>query len=271
MLGNYYYEVMFVVVLALIFVVSICAAIFGVLTGLGGGMLIIPLLSSLQIDLRHAMGVSLISIISLSLMTATTKTSQLFTNIKIGIFLETAAILGAFSGAALLPFLSIKIISMVFGLILIVIVQFKKNNNSADDSTPAMQYVTTDLKNYPGSKLLMGWLSMGVAGLLSGVLGIGSGSLKVLALERILGLPYRVSTATSNFMVGITAAAGIGLYLMNNYISYDLVFPVICGVYVGSKIGSKLLLTTQIHILRKIFNVVIYILGFSMLYKGAML
>jgi uncharacterized membrane protein YfcA len=250
----------------LIFALSIVTAIFGVLTGLGGGILIVPILSFLHIDLRYAMGVSLVSVIALSLITATTQSSQQLLNPRVGIFLETAAVIGALCGAALLPFLSIKFIAIAFGLILISIAHSKKEQTSKLNEQTENKPIA--LQGYPKKKLSLAWLAMGCAGILSGILGIGSGALKVLAMERILGLPYRISTATSNFMVGITAATSIGLYLRNNYLSYDLILPVILGVYCGSKIGAKLLLTMQIQVLKKIFSIVIYILAIQMLYKG---
>lgn len=264
----------------LIFIVSSISALFGVLTGLGGGILLVPILSFFDIDLRHAMGVSLISIVSLSLMTATTKTSQLLTNIKIALFLETGAVIGAVIGALILPLLSIKFIAIFFGCILLfAVLSNRRKAHAGEDAdfsglknkkTPVRQkdHFIKDLRHYSPKKLSFSWFFMGLSGVISGILGIGSGALKVFAMDRILGLPYKVSTASSNFMVGITAAASIGIYYFHHYFNYGLMFPVIVGVYCGTLMGTELLVLIKTPILRRVFNVVVLVLALQMFYKG---
>lgn len=279
----------------LIFIVSSMTAIFGVLTGLGGGVLIVPILSFFQIDLRHAMGVSLISIVALSLMTATTRSSQLLTNVKMAVFLETAAVIGAVIGALIVPFLSVKFIAIFFGCILLFAVFTSKKRQEKDEDSLysvisssskttkttktknptnttkthiANDYFIKNIKHYPAKKLRQSWLFMSFSGMISGILGIGSGALKVFAMDRLLGLPYKVSTATSNFMVGMTAAASVGIYYFNNYFNYALMFPVIVGVYCGTFLGSELLVMVKTPVLRRGFNIVVFLLALQMFYKG---
>ncbi len=109
---------------------------------------------------------------------------------------------------------------------------------------------------------------MGVAGVLSGLLGIGSGALKVLAMDRVMRLPFKVSTTTSNFMIGVTAAASAGIYLRRGYINPPLVWPVMLGVLAGALIGARLLHGVPVTGLRRLFTVVVIILAIEMLVKG---
>lgn len=266
----------------LIFVISTITSIFGVLTGLGGGLLLIPLLTVLQIDLRDAMGVSLICIIALSLITATTKTNQALANTRVGMFLETGAVVGAIIGALLLPFLPTKWIAFIFGAVLVFIVfSTTKVINENEPSFYTMYYLDRSLqskKKHTEQELniikkgkersFLAWVAMLISGILAGLLGIGSGALKVLAMDRIMEIPYKVSTATSNFMVGMTAAAGVGVYFFNDYIKFNIIFPAVLGVYLGTFIGAKFLELLSTHILRRLFNGVILILAVQMFYKA---
>ncbi len=163
----------------------------------------------------------------------------------------------------------VKIIAVMFAIVLIFIASSKKQHATDLNLNEAKHDLNKDLALYPRTNLYKGWFAMAVSGLLSGILGIGSGALKVIAMDRILGLAYKVSTATSNFMVGMTATASIGIYFFNNYIiyffnnyiRYELIFPVILRVYLGSFIGSTLIAISKIHYLRLLFRLVIYVLA----------
>jgi hypothetical protein len=111
---------------------------------------------------------------------------------------------------------------------------------------------------------------MGIAGLLSGLLGIGSGAVKVLAMDLAMGLPFKVSTTTSNFMIGVTAAASAGIYLQRGYIDPGLAFPVMLGVLGGSLLGARYLVRARVSLLRNIFTLVILALGVEMIVNGWM-
>ncbi len=252
---------------SLLFVIACFTGIFGVLTGLGGGIVIVPILTAFQVDIHLAMGASLISIITLSLSSSTTQTNQTFANIPVGIFLETAAVMGAITGALLLPYLPIYLIAIVFGLVLqFSILSSVRQPSRVDSQTTQLQ--PRELSSFQRPQLVKGWFTMGIAGILSGTLGIGSGTLKVLAMDRMLHLPYKVSTATSNFMVGITAAASVGIYYSKGYIDPNLTFPVVLGVFFGALIGTKILKIAKTQHLKKLFLGVIFIISLQMLYKG---
>jgi uncharacterized membrane protein YfcA len=121
---------------------------------------------------------------------------------------------------------------------------------------------------YHVARVPLGWLVMAVAGALSGLLGIGSGALKVLAMDQVMRLPFKVSTTTSNFMIGVTAAASAGLYLSRGYIDPALCMPVVVGVVAGATLGTRVLVGARPSALRAVFVVVLIALGLQMIYHG---
>ncbi len=264
----------------LVMIIASCASILGVLTGLGGGVLLTPLLLLLKVDIHSAMAASLISIMALSLTTAITHVGKQNTNIKIGIFLETAAVIGAIVGAFLTSIIPKPYLALAFSVMLFFSVynSYRRMNRHStgsgsgsepsSDSEMVTEAMVNEISFISRRKLIQGWGVMSLAGTVSGILGIGLGILKVLAMDQILNLPYRISTATSNFMVGMTVAASIGIYFQKGYVDFALVFPVILGSMAGSIIGSFILLKLKIPILRSIFIFVIGLLALQMFYKG---
>lgn len=123
-------------------------------------------------------------------------------------------------------------------------------------------------ESYVADHIPVGFGIMFIAGTLSGLLGIGSGAVKVLAMDQVMKLPFKVSTTTSNFMIGVTAAASAGLYFSRGYIVPGLAMPVVLGVLAGSLVGSRILMNTQVRVLRSIFSIVIVGLGVEMIYSG---
>jgi hypothetical protein len=113
-----------------------------------------------------------------------------------------------------------------------------------------------------------GFSLMFVAGTLSGLLGIGSGAVKVIAMDRAMRLPFKVSTTTSNFMIGVTAAASAGVYLNRGYIDPGLTMPVVLGVLAGSVMGARLLAGARPKLLRRVFGLVVAVLAIEMIYSG---
>lgn len=253
-----------------LFLISFLTGIFGILTGLGGGMLLVPILTQMGIDLHVAMGASLISILTTSLCASITQTGIYFTNTKIGIFLETGAIIGAIAGAFLLPYLSISVLSILFSFVLM----FSSYTTYARGKSDKAIFYADDtishvnLKSYSSTELLKGWLLIFFGGILSSILGVGSGAVKVLAMDQVLRLPYKISTATSNFMVGMTATASMGIYFQKGYIDYKIAYPIILGVFIGALLGSKILGIASSRSLRSIFSVIVIILALQMLYFG---
>jgi len=266
---------------ALLFIGSLAAGFLGSLTGMGGGVVIVPLLTIFMgVDLRYAVGASLVSVIATSSAAAAAYVKDGYTNIRIGMFLEGATTMGAMAGAVLAAFVPVAAISIVFGLVLLwsAYLSMRPRAESSTSELPDRlatwlrldsTYPTPDgpqayhVRGVPG-----GYAIMLVAGILSGLLGIGSGALKVLAMDQVMRLPFKVSTTTSNFMIGVTAAAGAGIYLNRGYVDPTLAMPVMLGVLVGALLGAKVLVGAKPRVLRIIFAVVLVALGAQMIYHG---
>jgi uncharacterized protein len=265
----------------LLFCVSYLAGILGALTGLGGGVVLIPILVVLlHVNIYYAMGASLLSVIATSSGTTIAYLREGYTNLRIGMFLETAAVIGALIGAALVLILQTSIIAIIFGTVLLTSAYLtwsrKEDQEPIRPSHPwavAMklegEYPVLDrMKFYQVQNVPLAWGIMFIAGILSSLLGIGSGALKVLAMDQAMRLPYKVATATSNFIIGITAAVSAGIYFSRGYIDPVLTFSVVVGILFGSMSGAKILHKADLRILRMIFSIVIILLALQMIYKG---
>ncbi len=265
----------------LIWLGSIIAGFLGSLTGLGGGIVIIPLLTLVfGVDIRYAIGASLVSVIATSSGAAAAYVKEGFSNMRIGMFLEIATTVGALVGASLALRLSTPIIAVIFGLVLMhsAYISSRSRNESLCLAKPDRlatilkmngTYPTPQgLKSYNVCSVPNGFGLMFIAGIVSGLLGIGSGAVKVLAMDRAMRLPFKVSTATSNFMIGVTAAASAGIYLHKGYINPGLTMPVMLGVLLGSSLGARHLFGAETKKLRIIFGIVIFVLAVEMIYSG---
>ena len=264
-----------------LFVTSILAGFLGAMTGLGGGVVIIPALCLLfKVDVHYALGASLISVIATSSGAAAAYVREGFSNIRIGMFLEVATTLGALLGAYLTAKVSGNWIGVIFGLVLLYSawMSVQKLADVPKIGKPDPLALRLNLRgSYPVSGGSQEYVAEHVpaafgimfgAGTLSGLLGIGSGSVKVLAMDQAMKLPFKVSTTTSNFMIGVTAAASAGIYLSHGYILPSLAMPVMLGVLVGSLIGSRVLAHAQVKTIRVAFAVVIVALGAEMIFNG---
>ncbi|MBE9229259.1 sulfite exporter TauE/SafE family protein [Phormidium sp. LEGE 05292] len=265
----------------LVGVTSLVAGFLGALTGLGGGSVLVPVLTLLfKVDIRYAIGASLVSVIATSSGAAAAYVKEGFTNIRIGMFLEIATTLGALVGAFLATKLPTSLIAIIFGLVLLYSAYLSTHTNHDDSLVLQPDLIATRLKldgSYPTKQ---GWQSyhvqnvpagfglMAIAGVLSSLLGIGSGAVKVLAMDRMMKLPFKVSTTTSNFMIGVTAAAGAGAYLSRGYIDPGLSMPVMLGVLLGALLGARVLTHAQPKILRLVFSGIIVLLALQMIYNG---
>ena len=263
-----------------IFLSSILAGLLGSLTGLGGGVVIVPVLTLLfHIDIRYAIGASLVSVIATSSGAAAAYVREGFSNVRIGMFLEIATTLGALLGAYLTLIVSTHAIGIVFGAVLLysAYASFRSHSDVAhrqpnplalrlrlQGSYPA----PSGPESYVAQNVPAGFSLMLVAGTLSGLLGIGSGAVKVLAMDQAMHLPFKVSTTTSNFMIGVTAAASAGIYLSRGYISPGLAMPVMLGVLIGSLLGARILVKAKVKTLRLVFAGVIVLLGIEMIYNS---
>jgi uncharacterized membrane protein YfcA len=266
---------------SLVWIGSLAAGFLGALTGLGGGVVLVPLLTIFfHVDLRYAIGASLVSVIATSSGSAAAYLKEGFSNIRIGMFLEIATTLGALLGAYLTAKVPANAIAVIFGLVLTysAYVSRRVRPRTAVEQAPDPLATklkmngtfpdTSGLRNYNVYNVPTGFGVMFGAGALSGLLGIGSGALKVVAMDQAMKIPFKVSTTTSNFMIGVTAAASAGIYLSRGYIDPSLAMPVMLGVLIGSLIGTRVLVKTQTKSLRLVFSIVIVLLGLEMLYKG---
>ena len=266
---------------SLLFATSIAAGLLGALTGLGGGVVIVPVLVLLfGVDIRYAIGASLVSVIATSSGAAVAYVREGLSNIRIGMFLEVATTLGALLGAYLTAKISGHWIAIIFGVVLLysALSSFRQwsSNAPAGQVNPLAQRLELS-GTYPGpngpesytaERVPLGFGIMFGAGTLSGLLGIGSGAVKVLAMDQAMKLPFKVSTTTSNFMIGVTAAASAGIYLSRGYIDPTLAMPVMLGVLAGSLFGTHILVKTKVKTLRYVFAFVIIVLGIEMMYSG---
>jgi uncharacterized membrane protein YfcA len=260
---------------------SLLAGFLGALTGLGGGVVLVPMLTVLLgVDIRYAIGASLVSVIATSSGAAAAYVKEGFSNIRIGMFLEIATTLGALAGATLATHVSGGAIAIVFGCVLIASAYVSRKPRSKEEREAPEDPLATKLRlngsfpeagairEYNVQSVPAGWGLMFVAGALSGLLGIGSGAMKVLAMDRAMKIPFKVSSATSNFMIGVTAAASAGIYFARGYIDPGLSMPVMLGVLGGSFLGTRVLVKAETKWLRRVFALVIVVLGIEMLYKG---
>jgi len=244
-------------------------------------VVIVPLLILMfRVDVHYAIGASLVSVIATSSGAAAAYVREGYSNIRVGMFLEMATTLGALSGAALATHVPASGLAIVFGFVLMYSA-YLSGHLAADPPTDlAPDRLATILRldsSYPTAdgprayhvrRVPMGFGLMYAAGILSGLLGIGSGALKVIAMDQGMCLPFKVSTTTSNFMIGVTAAASAGIYLHRGYIDPGLAMPVVLGVLPGSMLGARIFAVTRSQWLRRIFVWVIVALAVEMLYKG---
>ncbi|MGE5236920.1 MAG: sulfite exporter TauE/SafE family protein [Acidobacteriota bacterium] len=265
----------------LVGVSALGAGFLGSLTGLGGGVVIVPLLAlAFGVDIRYAIGASLVSVIATSSGAAAAYVKEGFSNIRIGMFLEIATTIGALVGASLAARLSTSVIAVVFGVVLLYSAFISSRQRHEELLEGGPDPLATRLRldgSFPGPDgpqpyhvqgVPTGFGLMFVAGSLSGLLGIGSGAVKVLAMDQAMRLPFKVSTTTSNFMIGVTAAASAGVYLNRGYIDPGLAMPVMLGVLAGSTLGARVLATAHTRVLRWVFAAVIFALAVEMIYNG---
>ncbi|MGC4054240.1 MAG: sulfite exporter TauE/SafE family protein [Paludibaculum sp.] len=253
-----------------VFLISISAGLIGALTGLGGGIVVTPALTLLLgVDLRYAIGASLVSVIATSSGAAAAYVRDGLSNIRIAMFLEIATTAGAICGALLAGKTPTQALALLFGAVLlhsawqVVRIQGDHASSSTPDSFSArlrlggVYQAKEGAIHYEVGRARLGFGMMYIAGALSGLLGIGSGALKVIAMDRIMGIPFKVSTATSSFMIGVTAVASAAIYLKRGYIQPVIALPVMLGVLSGSLLGARLLPRLPVLTLRRIFAVVV--------------
>jgi uncharacterized membrane protein YfcA len=260
---------------------SVLAGLVGALTGLGGGVILVPVLTLVfGVNLRYAVGASLISIIATSSGAASSYVKDGFANMRIGILMEVATTLGAIGGATLASRVSTGTIAIAFGVVLLyaTVQSARPEPSVAPSTTPdplgeklrlnGVEPTPQGPVPYSAHHVPAGLSLMAVAGAVSGLLGIGSGALKVLAMDRVMRLPFKVSTTTSNFMIGVTAAASAGIYLRNGYVDPVLACPVMLGVLLGALVGARVLVSARVKVLRIVFVGVLGLTAVEMIVQG---
>ena len=259
-----------------------CAGLLGSLTGLGGGVVVIPLLTLvLGVDFHYAVGAALVASIATSSGSGSAYVKEGITNIRLGMFLEIATAIGAVCGAAVAIYLNNNFIAILFGCVLVLTAVMQQRRKSDHDGIVGSEaarrlklYGTWpqkdgSLKAYQLRHVGGGFGVMYIAGVLSGILGIGSGVLKVIAMDGIMKVPFKVSTTTSNFMMGVTACASAVVYVQRGQIEPGIACPVMIGVLCGALTGARLLKTLDVRLLRRIFCVAILLVALNMIWQGA--
>ena len=260
---------------------SLLAGFVGSLTGLGGGVIVTPVLTLfLGVDIRYAIGASLVSVIATSSGAAAAYVRDGYSSIRIGMFLEIATTLGALFGAFLSSHVPASALSIIFGLILLQAAWQTSREHSSPHTLlphdPLAEKLTLNGSyrtpagedKYEVHRVKTGFGLMFGAGTVSGLLGIGSGSLKVIAMDHAMQVPFKVSTATSNFMIGVTAAASASLYLSRGYVNPTIAMPVMLGVLAGSMIGARFLARLPVNVLRRVFAIVVGVIALEMIWNG---
>ncbi len=265
----------------IVFAASLLAGFVGSLTGLGGGVIVTPVLTLfLGVDLHYAIGASLVSVIATSSGAAAAYVRDGYSSIRIGMFLEIATTIGAVFGAFLGAHIPTGALSVIFGVILLQSA-WQASREHKEGAAPLPPDALADrlqlnggyrtlsrVEPYQVHRVKTGFGLMFGAGTISGLLGIGSGSLKVIAMDQAMRIPFKVSTATSNFMIGVTAAASASLYLSRGYVDPAIVFPVMLGVLSGSLIGAKFLPRLPVPLLRRGFALIVGVIAVQMIYSG---
>lgn len=268
----------------ILFVASLAAGFVGSLAGLGGGILIVPLLTvGFGVDVHYAIGASIVSIIATSSGAAAAYIRDHITNLRVGMFLELATTVGAVAGALLSGLVNASILYLAFALVLAssavpLIVKLGEElppELAEDRWTTRLRLGSTYYDavagryvHYSATRIPLGLVMMWLAGVLSGLLGIGSGAMKVLAMDTAMRLPMKVSTTTSNFMIGVTAAASAGVYFNRGDVNPLLAAPVAFGVLLGALAGSRLLVHMRNATLRKFFVPVLLLVAVEMVLRG---
>jgi uncharacterized membrane protein YfcA len=267
----------------LLFLVSIVAGFIGAMSGMGGGIILIPVLTFFGMEIKQAIAISIVSVIATSSGSASAYVRDRITNLKVGMFLEMFTIVGALVGAAITLISGRRFLFILFGIVLLSswIILFRQKHEGwqrASHQDTFSRWLELQggyydrsirqIVEYRGIRAYLGGPLMFGAGVIAGLLGIGAGALKVLIHDLAMGLPPKVSTTTSNLIIGVTALAGTSVYLAAGMIDPGLAAPVILGVVLGAAMGTRLLVRMTNQTVRRFFLLVLLILGVEMILRG---
>ena len=272
---------------AILLLIGVFAGSLGALLGIGGGMIIIPILSVLMgLPMRYAIGASVIAVIATSSGATIAYLKDDLLNLRVAMFLEIATTIGAITGAILTGVIDGKWLEVIFGIFLVYStynmiqklrgkVRVDATNVSDDKWARKLKLqgsyydqLSMQEKYYQVTRVPGGFAMMYAAGLASGLLGIGSGVFKVIAMDTIMKMPLKPSSATSNLMMGVTAEAGATVYFFNGSIHPHIAAPLAIGILIGAAIGTRLMQRIQPRLLRMIFVPILLIMGIQMILKG---
>lgn len=267
--------------LSLVAAGGLAAGIVGALTGEGGGILLVPtLVLGLGVNMHNAAGASIIAVMMTSTAATVTFLSQGYTNLRVAMFLQLTSISGGLAGALLVAYVPTEALKMIFGVVLLFasLLAFRRKEEAESErpSDPLAKRLGMESsypilggwKPYKVYRVIPGSLLMGVAGIISGLLGIGAGAVNVLVMDQAMRLPYKVSASTSNFMIGITAAASAGVYFHRGYIDPNLTMAAVLGIFAGALVGARLLMVVRPKPLRVFFSIIVLLAALEMIYKG---
>jgi uncharacterized membrane protein YfcA len=256
---------------------SVAAGFVGAIFGLGGGVLLVPALTLLLgVPIRVAIGVSLVSVVATSAGASAAFVRDQWTNLRVAMALEVATTLGALLGAVLAGIVAPRVLEGVFAAFMVVSAIEMQRQRTGQGKGAGSDPLAERLRmgaSYPGPDgpvpygvhhVLAGAAAMGLAGVASGMLGIGAGVLKVTAMDAVMGLPFKVSSATSNFMIGVTAGAGAIVFLARGDVATTLAAPVALGVAAGALVGSRVLVRARVRALRGAFVVLVLLVAAEM-------
>ena len=267
----------------ILFLVSVLAGFVGAMSGMGGGVILIPVLTFFGMDIKNAIAVSIVSVIATSSGSASAYVRDRITNLKVGMFLEMFTIVGALAGAAVTLVSGRKFLFILFGVVLLFswVALFRQRNEDWHSTVHQDRfsrwlelqgsYYDQSIREtiaYRGTRAYLGGPLMFGAGVIAGLLGIGAGALKVLIHDLVMRLPPKVSTTTSNLIIGVTALAGTSVYLSAGMIDPGLAAPIILGVVIGATLGTHFLVRLTNRMVRRIFLGILLILGVEMIIRG---
>ncbi len=259
-----------------LFAVSIGAGFIGAISGLGGGVFIVPALVVLaHMPMKIAVGASLISVVATSAGASVAFVRDGWTNLRVAMVLECATVTGAVIGAYLAGVVPTVVLELLFAAMMLQSAYFTITKHGDDILTkgdPLAERLELAGEVPDGDKTIhyevvkvpQGGALMVVAGLMSGLLGIGSGALKVMAMDYVMHLPLKVSSATSNFMIGVTAGAGALVFLARGDVATTIAAPVAIGVTAGALAGSRVLPHLKVEYLRTVFVIILVLIAAEM-------
>jgi uncharacterized protein len=262
---------------------SLLAGFIGAISGMGGGVVLVPALTLLGVDAKHAIAASLLSVIATSSGAASAYVRDRLTNLKLGMFLEVFTIGGALLGATITLATGQRLLSLLFGVALLLSWVATALAGREEWVAPAHQdrlsawlelegsYYSRPRQvqvDYKATRAYLGGPLMFGVGVIAGLLGIGAGAFKVLIMDLVMGLPPKVSTTTSNLIIGVTALAGTSVYLAAGLVEPGLVAPVILGVVAGAFLGTRLLVRLRGTAVRRVYQSIIVVLALEMLARG---